>query len=355
ESVKQALDEIYILRALQTDIFPDIPYHMLKGLVAKASLRCYKKDQVLFKEGDGGDAFFAIRKGSVKVSRIINGIEVTQTYLPAGHYVGEMALLSPDPAPRNATVTAAVACETIVIAKHDFLEFLLDNPSAAEKIRKTAEERQLENITSTMEQSAGKLLDFMLGKGISDADNVLLIDSDLCVGCDNCEQACAATHNGFSLLDRRGGESFSSIQVPTSCRHCENPLCMTDCPPDSLTRQPNGEIIIKDSCIGCGNCEKNCPYGVIQMVYESGKREGAFSFFTSFFKPKIEPDGPSKAAKCDLCAGLEGGPACVRFCPTGAAMRVTPAKMLELTIQKRTPYYRRHTDLKKTHETSASA
>jgi Fe-S-cluster-containing hydrogenase component 2 len=30
------------------------------------------------------------------------------------------------------------------------------------------------------------------------------------------------------------------------------------------------------------------------------------------------------AVKCDLCEGIAGGPACVRNCPTGAAIRVTP-------------------------------
>ena len=30
------------------------------------------------------------------------------------------------------------------------------------------------------------------------------------------------------------------------------------------------------------------------------------------------------AVKCDLCRGIAGGPACVRSCPTGAAIRLTP-------------------------------
>ena len=31
------------------------------------------------------------------------------------------------------------------------------------------------------------------------------------------------------------------------------------------------------------------------------------------------------AVKCDLCSSLATGPACVRGCPTGAAIRVQPA------------------------------
>jgi Fe-S-cluster-containing hydrogenase component 2 len=32
------------------------------------------------------------------------------------------------------------------------------------------------------------------------------------------------------------------------------------------------------------------------------------------------------AVKCDLCRGIKGGPACVRSCPTGAAIRLEPAE-----------------------------
>jgi Fe-S-cluster-containing hydrogenase component 2 len=37
---------------------------------------------------------------------------------------------------------------------------------------------------------------------------------------------------------------------------------------------------------------------------------------------------PKKAIKCDMCAGIDGGPACVRACPTGAAIRVSPETFL---------------------------
>jgi Fe-S-cluster-containing hydrogenase component 2 len=40
---------------------------------------------------------------------------------------------------------------------------------------------------------------------------------------------------------------------------------------------------------------------------------------------------PKLAIKCDMCSGIEGGPACVRACPTGAAIRVAPEKFLKFT------------------------
>ena len=34
---------------------------------------------------------------------------------------------------------------------------------------------------------------------------------------------------------------------------------MLDCPPDALTRLPDGEVVIRDSCIGCGTGELCAP------------------------------------------------------------------------------------------------
>ena len=47
---------------------------------------------------------------------------------------------------------------------------------------------------------------------------------------------------------------------------------MLDCPPDAIVRDPRGEVYIKSNCIGCGNCERNCPYGNIFMVHPEPDR-----------------------------------------------------------------------------------
>lgn len=338
ELVKKTVDDTFMFRTLQ-NFFPDVLPDQLKVLIDGAKLIRHKKGEVIFKEGEEGDSFHVIRKGSVKVSRLVNGEDITQTYISVGNYLGETALIgygadknSPDfnPPLRTATISAAVECETNAIYRDEFLDFLENNPEQKAKLAKVAQKYRAEGNLTSSENDSGSLMDFLLQKGLTDADNALIIDSDICVGCDNCEKACAATHGGHSRLDRQGGESFASIQVPTSCRHCSNPLCMIDCPPDALSRNINGEIIIKDNCIGCGNCEKNCPYKVIQMVYATPEPETT-SFWSSFFKPKKEEEEPSLvAAKCDMCTNLEGGPACVRSCPTGAAIRVSKSELQEL-------------------------
>jgi CRP-like cAMP-binding protein/Fe-S-cluster-containing hydrogenase component 2 len=332
-SVRRALDEVFMLRALQTSIFPEVQRSFLEALVGKVKMRNFKKGETLFAEGDVGDALYVIRKGSVKISRRNRaGVNVAQTYIAAGNYVGEISLLSERDEPRTATVTAAVACETIVIEKSDFQELLKQFPAARERISLLAQERKVENVVTNWSEASGSILDFMMTEGLTDAENVLLIDSDLCVGCDNCESACASTHGGHSRLDRKGGKSFASIQLPISCRHCENPLCMLDCPPDALTRLSNGEVIIRDSCIGCGNCVGNCPYGVIHIVHDHIEKNNPILTWLGLGKAE---EGPAKAAKCDMCYSLRGGPACVRACPTGAAMRVDAEKLVKIANSKR--------------------
>lgn len=333
-TLKNAIDSVFFLRIMKASVFPSADVRELGYVVQNSEVKNFNKGEVLFREGDPGEDLYIILKGSVKVSRKNErGVDVAQTYIPAGNYVGEMALIGD--APRSATVSAAVRCETLKITKTVFERLLQQNPAVRSEVSRMAQKRAVENIISVRDSHSGGVLDFMLQQGVSDANNVLLIDSDLCVGCDNCEKACAATHNGYSRLDRKKGKSFASIQVPISCRHCENPLCMLDCPPDALTRMSSGEVMIKDTCIGCGNCVSNCPYDVIQLVYDKPK-ESAFSLFKIFSSKTEEKEkGPAKAAKCDMCATLEGGPACVRSCPTGAAIRANPQMMMDLLLQKK--------------------
>ena len=47
-------------------------------------------------------------------------------------------------------------------------------------------------------------------------------------------------------------------------------------------------------------------------------------------QPVVKSDQPAKAVKCDMCKDLRGGAACVRACPTGAAIRVSPEGFLDV-------------------------
>ena len=337
ESVRRTVDEIFLLRAIRMHIAPDVPDDDLVEVAHTARIRQFAPGEALFLEGDPAHSLHLIRSGSVTVSHEIGGRDIVIAYLPSGNYVGELALLTEST--RTATVRAAVATETIELPGVVFRELLACFPHLETDLKAKAQERLSASARQRgVRKSAGNMIEFLVAQGIGEATDVLLIDESLCVGCDNCEKACADTHKGTSLLDRRAGPSYASVHVPTSCRHCEHPHCMKECPPDAIHRTAEGEVYIADNCIGCGNCEQNCPYGVIQMAVKGEPEK------PSLWKWLLFGQGPApgsqihsedktqakKAVKCDMCKDQSGGPACVRACPTGAAIRVSPAEFMAI-------------------------
>ena len=336
EAIRKRVDETFLKRAVRAYLAPMLPEEELAELVTSGvEVRRYGGSEVLFKEGDPPDGLYLLRRGSVMVSRTIAGREVVLSYLSAGNYVGEMALLTDSP--RSATVRAAVTTEAVVLDAGAFKRVLGRNPKWREEMESRFLDRLRVNAAMEAAPDPGNIIAFLLQQGVGEATDVLLIDESLCVRCDNCEKACADVHDGTSRLDREAGPTFAQIHVPTSCRHCEHPHCMKDCPPDAIHRSAAGEVFVNDSCIGCGNCEKNCPYGVIQLapVDPKRRRPSLWSWLVLGLgtEPGMEPkpmgkDIPKKAVKCDMCMDLPGGAACVRACPTGAAIRVSPDEFL---------------------------
>ena len=324
--VRQALDREAAIRQIQTYIAPDVPRQDLIEIAESSVIKSFKLGEVLFNEGDEADSLHLIRKGSVSVSKRLGGRSVVLNYVASGNYVGEMGLVSN--APRSATVNAAVACETIQIDGSAFKSLMDSNVKLKASVESKFKDRITQNERASQTGNGGGILQFLLEQGVSEATDVLLIDESLCIGCDNCEKACAETHDGVSRLDREAGPTYQTMHIPTSCRHCENPHCMTDCPPDAIKRSPSGEVFIEDSCIGCGNCARSCPYGVIQLASLDNKKTGILSRL--FTKNDTSEKAPKKAVKCDMCRDLEGGPSCVRACPTGAAIRVAPQALMQL-------------------------
>jgi len=337
EAVRRTVDETFLLRAIRMHIAPDVPEDDLVEVAHTARIRQFAPGEALFKEGDAADSLHLVRSGSVTIAHEIGGREIVIAYLPSGNYVGELALLTDSP--RTATVRAAVASETIELPGMVFRELLACFPDLETELKAKAQARLSASARMRgVKANAGNMIEFLVAQGIGEATDVLLIDESLCVGCDNCEKACADTHKGTSLLDRRAGPSFASVHVPTSCRHCEHPHCMKECPPDAIHRTPEGEVYIADNCIGCGNCEQNCPYGVIQMAVK-GETEKPSLWKWLLFGQGPAPGAefhsedktlPKKAVKCDMCKDQSGGPACVRACPTGAAIRVSPAEFMAI-------------------------
>ncbi len=338
EAVRKTLDQVSLKRAVRQYLQAQIPEDEVDYLVEGAIIKKYGTNDTLFNEGDKADGLYMIRRGSVTVSRSISGKDVVMSYVAAGNYVGEMALMSD--APRSATVKAAVPTECVMLEAKRFVEVVSRNTAMRGGVDARLMQRMSTNTAMESQSDSGNLISFLMQQGLGEATDVLLIDESLCVRCNNCEKACAETHDGTSRLDREAGPTYAQIHVPTSCRHCEHPHCMKDCPPDAIHRSQNGEVFITDACIGCGNCEKNCPYGVIQLapVKPPKSKPTVLSWLLFGLGPepgtsnaKYDKNAPKKAVKCDMCKGQKGGPACVRSCPTGAAIRVSPEKFLDYT------------------------
>ena len=336
ESIRKQVDETFLKRAVRAYLAPMLPESELDELLAAGvRAKTFGGGEVLFAENDQPDGLYLIRRGSVTISRRIAGREVVLSYLSAGNYVGEMALISE--APRSATVKAAVTTEAVILDGEAFRKVLARNPQWREEMEARFLDRLRANAAMEAQPDPGNIISFLMQQGVGEATDVLLIDETLCVRCNNCEKACADVHDGTSRLNREAGPTFAQIHVPTSCRHCEHPHCMKECPPDAIHRSAEGEVFINDTCIGCGNCERNCPYGVIQLaaIDPQRRRPSLWSWLLlgSGPEPGMEPKVKSKelakkAVKCDMCKELPGGAACVRACPTGAAIRVSPEQFL---------------------------
>jgi Fe-S-cluster-containing hydrogenase component 2 len=271
----------------------------------------------------------------------MTGREVVLFYVAAGNYVGEMSLISGEP--RYATVRAAIATEAILIDVARMQGIIARNPEVRASLDarylqhlQEQEKRQQSETSSeggssfSSQTTQSRLISFLIQQGVGEATDVLLIDESLCVRCNHCEQACADTHGGATRLDRDTGPIYANIRVPTSCRHCEHPHCMKDCPPDAIHRAPHGEVYIDDSCIGCGNCQQNCPYDVIQMAVIQDQPEQSLWQMLLGIQPKqvASTNNTKVAVKCDMCKDIADGPVCVRACPVGAALRVNPEELL---------------------------
>ncbi len=330
DAVKRVVDEAFIMSLIRSRFAPDTPSEKLADIASAATIERFRAGEVLFEEGEPGDCVHLVRVGSLTISRNIGGREVVLSYVPAGNYVGEMALLGDNV--RSASAKAAIATETIRLDGSVFKQLLLREPELRLRLQAEYRQRAAANLKMQAQPEGGDVISFLVSQGVGEATDILLIDEALCVRCDNCEKACAETHGGTSRLNREAGPTYATVHVPTSCRHCEHPHCMKDCPPDAIKRAPNGEVFIADNCIGCGNCERNCPYGVIHMAAQMPRKPGIVQWLLFGRGPgpgedpkgKPRATGGKKAVKCDMCRDLAGGPACVRSCPTGAAIRINP-------------------------------
>jgi formate dehydrogenase iron-sulfur subunit len=140
----------------------------------------------------------------------------------------------------------------------------------------------------------------------------LLYDATMCIGCKQCEQACAKQNN-LRYDDTVAAESVQSEHKFTVvltkddkfmrrlCMHCEKPACASVCPVGALHKTKDGPVVYDVwKCIGCRYCMVACAFGQPKYEWQS-------------LNPRVR--------KCIMCPERvkAGKPtACAEICPTGA-------------------------------------
>ncbi len=147
----------------------------------------------------------------------------------------------------------------------------------------------------------------------------VLVNPERCVGCMQCQVACAVEHSQSKNLYQAVYETprprsriyvapgiYLNTSFPNKCRHCDPAPCLEVCPTGAIGRDPDRSIVIIDGqkCITCAMCAMVCPFDVIRY-YEV---------------PTVKLD-KAVAFKCDNCIERQRNgriPACAEVCKVDA-------------------------------------
>jgi phenylacetyl-CoA:acceptor oxidoreductase subunit 1 len=165
----------------------------------------------------------------------------------------------------------------------------------------------------------------------------MVINLDLCIGCEYCQRACCATNDVIAkdpwnvvFADKTSGGNTFFLSRP--CLHCQNAPCVEVCPVKATYHRGDGLVVMDyDRCIGCRYCEVACPFDARRFNWET--RTDVNPYVPAWGEPEVERRPRGVVEKCTFCvhridAGLAKGlvpgqdreatPACVNICPVGA-------------------------------------
>lgn len=351
---RQLLDDRYrgdILRSQlrETDVFRFLPEASLDQIVESVKFESfgnmewyadYRKgagkpaneqinsEPLIAEEGSYAAGLWIIRGGFARLSRRQGAGHRTLAYLGKGQMFGFRELThnfreadQSGPLPYQESLRAIGYVDALCVPKAVVVEHVLpyvrrsDLPDAIVSPRyrfgQPVVDAPLDLNTAEVETG---LLEFLVEKRLMNGRRTMVIDMDRCTRCDDCVKACASTHGGTPVFERKGPQ-YGKWMFAESCMHCEDPVCMIGCPTGAIHRDhESGLVVINEAtCIGCKSCAESCPYSNIKMVTATDGRGRA----------KVDSAGLPilQASKCDFCKDVGGRPSCQAACPHDALFR----------------------------------
>jgi CRP/FNR family transcriptional regulator len=121
-------------------LFEGADARLLDIVAGAVQRRRYAPGEVLFREGDVGEAVYLLRSGTVKLSKVdLGGHEKTLALLRPPEFFGEMAPLSDGT--RSATAAAADEVVTMLLFGDDFQRLMRDFPRVGLNVNATLARR----------------------------------------------------------------------------------------------------------------------------------------------------------------------------------------------------------------------
>lgn len=145
-------DEVDLLRRIP--LFAHIDAAKLKLLAFSSERLSFASGQVLFRQGEAGDAAFVIIAGSADVIVDTPAGEVVVASVGRNDFVGEISILCD--VPRTATIRAKEQLETLKVSKEHFLRLLHDFPNMAVEVMRVLAER-LGRTTAELTEARNRL------------------------------------------------------------------------------------------------------------------------------------------------------------------------------------------------------
>ncbi len=104
------------------------------------------------------------------------------------------------------------------------------------------------------------------------SEHAMMIDKSICINCEACTTVCKQIYGTTDDIYRTKMHvrefgvypEVNTVYHKKACMHCTEAQCVMACPTGACHKTDDGFTVIDDAtCITCGYCAANCPFGVI--------------------------------------------------------------------------------------------